>query len=227
MRRLTRRSILKGGAFATAAMAIGGSAPATAETANRLDIWAANPDGLTVPTDRWTLVPWPKTLINDTDVRLDSDGASWLFPPGPEGIFAILANLAWDNAISPSGQAIRPPTHRKLARIMQQGVGVPQLDQIAYSGGASEVVYVADLALRGSQRLLSDGSRGYQQQQVSVQAGMPARGGVSRVWVEVYQDSGMSIACRWDGTNAPRSATRPPVVGLLAPSLMIGKLAPF
>lgn len=101
------------------------------------------------------------------------------------------------------------------------------MDQPAYIGAASDLTYHADLAARGDQTVLSDGSKGYQQQQVTVQAGIPLTGPVTRIWVEVYQDSGMPLACRWDGTNAPKTATRPPVIGLLAPSLMIGKLAPF
>ena len=110
---------------------------------------------------------------------------------------------------------------------MQQGTGTPQIDQPAYIGAASDLTCHADLAARHDQALLSDGSKGYQQQQVTVQAGIPLTGTVTCIWVEVYQDSGMRLACRWDVTSAPRTATRPPAAGLLAPSIMIGKLAPF
>lgn len=224
--------MLRGGAVGAASAALyacSGStaAPAAAPPGNRLDIWAVNPDGLTVPSDRWTIVPWPKVVLNTTDVHTAADKATWLFPAGPDAIYTILANVAWDNALSPGGKKIRPRTHRKLMRIMQQGTGTRQLKQVAYSGAASEAVYHADLALLGDQELLSDGTKGYQQQQVTVQAGIPPKGAVTRIWVEVYQNSGMSLRCAWDGSNAPGTATRPPVVGLLAPSLMIGKLAPF
>jgi hypothetical protein len=222
----SRRSILTGGAIGASAVLFAGAAPAAA-LSNSLDIWAINPRGLTVPSDEWTVIPWPRVLLNDTPVHLDTDGATWLFPPSPNAIYTILVNIAWDNARSPAGKSIRPPTHRKLMRILQQGTGTPQIDQPAYIGAASDLTYHSDLAARGDQDLLSDGSKGYQQQQVTVQAGIPQSGTAARIWVEVYQDSGMRLACRWDGTSAPKTASRPPVVGLLAPSIMIGKLAPF
>lgn len=222
----SRRSILTGGAIGASAALLAGVAPAAASS-NSLDIWALNPRGVTVPSDQWTVIPWPRVVLNDTEVHLDTDQATWLFPPGPNAIYTILANVAWDNARSPAGKPIRPPTHRKLIRILQQGTGTPQIDQPAYIGAASDLTYDAELAARGDQIVLSDGSKGYQQQQVTVQAGVPLTGAVTRIWVEVYQNSGIRLACRWDNTSAPKTATRPPVVGLVAPSIMIGKLVPF
>ena len=122
-----------------------------------------------------------------------------------------------DQAADPPQAGPDPPTR----------TGTPQIDQATYIGAASDLTYNADLAALGDQMVLSDGSKGYQQQQVTVQAAVPLNATVARIWVEAYQDSGLPLACRWDGASTPKTATRPPVVGLLAPSIMIGKLAPF
>ncbi len=177
--------------------------PPAAASSNSLAISAINPRGITVPSDQWTVIPWPRVLLNDTPVRLDTDHTTWLFPPGPNEIYTILANIAWDNARSPSGKTIKPPTHRKLIRILQQGTGTPQIDRPAYIDAASDLTYNADLAALGDQMVLSHGSKGYQQQQVTVQAAVPLNATVARIWVEAYQDSGMPLACRWDGTSTP------------------------
>jgi hypothetical protein len=126
--------------------------------------------------------------------------------------------------VGPDGSAIAPPTHRKLARTPQQGLHGSWWDRAAYTAASQELVYHADLALRGSQRRLADGSLGYQQQQVYIQLGWAPTSPDQRVWIEVYQDSGMPLVCRFDGTMAPETADRPPMLGLQAPSLMIAKL---
>jgi hypothetical protein len=222
----TRRSVLLAGgaAFGGAAAAlIAGSTVANAATSGEY-AWAANKVGLTVPHATWTKIPWPHMLLNTTAAHVAIDGATWIFPvPAAAGIYSLLCNVAWDNARSPANKAIAPVTHRKLARIVQQEVGV---NQTAFVGACSDLTYHADLAARGDRGTLADGSKGYQQQQVFVQAGI-APDSAQRTWVEVYQDSGQPLACRFDGSSAAMTATRPRVLGLLAPSLMIAKLCDF
>jgi hypothetical protein len=190
------------------------------------DIWALNNEGFVVPSDGWTKVPWNTIVLNNTPAHLDADDATWIFPIATTaGLWVMLCNVAWDNAKSPDGDSISPATHRKLMRIVQQNAGRPQGDEVAYTGAASEVLYHNDLARLGDQGVLSDGSKGYQQQQVTVQAGFsPEVGTDQRTWVEVYQDSGEPLVCRFDGSSAPKMGDRPRLVGLLAPSIMFGKL---
>jgi hypothetical protein len=244
MDRPTRRSFLFGGAAFVTGTAIGSAATAVTRTgaddaaersasqgtsAKHGDyIWAVNPDGVLVPSDTWTKIPWPKTLLNTMNVHLDREKAIWTFPvPSMSGIFAILCNVAWDNAYSPTGEPIRPPTHRKFARIPQQDVGRPQNEQPVNLGASTELLYHADLAARRGQDVLADGSKAFQQQQVYIQTGVASDGKDQRTWVEVYQDSGQPLMCRWDGSSVQKTATFPPIVGLQAPSLMVAKLCDF
>ena len=235
MNKPTRRSVLIGGAAIAggAAAVVGGTAAAVAGLDSDSPrpgeyIWAVNPSGVTVPSDTWTKIPWPKLLLNTSKAHLESDHATWVFPVArAAGIYAILCNLAWDNARSPSGEPIAPPTHRKLARIPQQNVGHPQIDQPVNLGSCTDLLYHADLALRGDQEMLSDGSKGYQQQQVYIQTGIARDVPDQRTWVEVYQNSGQPLVCRFDGSSAPKTATHPAIVGLQAPSLMVAKLCDF
>jgi hypothetical protein len=237
---LSRRSLLLGGgAVAGGAIVMAGcsaaperaastTAGANASTAKGMYIWALNPKNLIVPNATWTKLPWPTTALNSTDAHVDTDGATWIFPvPTASGIWSMLCNVAWDNAHGPHGAAINPPTHRKLVRILQQSAGTPQNAQLAYVGAASDLTYHADLAARGDQARLADGSLGYQQQQVFVQAGFANKGPDQRTWVEVYQDSGQPLVCRADGSNVPATDTRPPLTGWLAPSLMFAKMCDF
>ena len=99
------------------------------------------------------------------------------------GDTAILCNIAWDNARSPAGEPIAPRTHRKLARIPQQNTGDPQLDQPVNLGSATDLTYHADLALLDDQGSLSDGSKGYQQQQVYIQTGISPHLPDQRTWL--------------------------------------------
>jgi hypothetical protein len=241
MEQPTRRSVLIGGAAilggAAATFAVVQAGDHTDEA--RADqssaasqhgeyIWAINPAGVVVPSSTWTKIPWPKVLLNTTKVHLDEDGATWIFPvASTAGIHAILCNIAWDNARSPAGDPITPRTHRKLARIPQQNTGHPQNDQPVNLGSSTDLTYHADLALLDDQGSLSDGSKGYQQQQVYIQTGISPHLPDQRTWVEVYQNSGQPLVCRWDGSAAPKTATRPPIVGIQAPSLMVAKLCDF
>ena len=244
MEQPTRRSVLiggaavLGGAAATFAVVQAGDhgeqaradpAGGTGGASQRGEyIWAINPHGVVVPSNTWTKIPWPKVLLNTTKVHLDEDGATWIFPvASTAGIHAILCNIAWDNARSPNGDPITPRTHRKLARIPQQNTGQPQIDQPVNLGAATDLTYHADLALLDDQGSLSDGSKGYQQQQVYIQTGISPKLPDQRTWVEVYQNSGQPLVCRWDGSSSPRTATRPPIVGIQAPSLMVAKLCDF
>jgi hypothetical protein len=59
---------------------------------------------------------------------------------------------------------------------------------------------------------------------VYIQAGMAPALPDQRFWIEVYQDSGQPLQCRYDGTVAPATQTRPQMVGLQAPSFMAAKL---
>lgn len=245
----TRRSVLFGGAAIVggAAASLAGMQAVGAAAAGGMYIWAVNTAGVVVPSDTWTKIRWPRVVLNSTaaepdtvkmpwphvpykttGIHRDDDGATWIFPvPSTSGIYAMLCNVAWDNARAPSGAPISPPAHRKLARILQQNTGFPQNDQTAYLGASTELTYTPELALRRSQRVLSDGTMGYQQQQVYVQAGIALDIADQRTWVEVYQDSGQPLMCRWDGSTAPKTGTRPPIVGLQAPSLMIAKVCDF
>ena len=224
---LSRRSLLFGGAAAGAGAALT-RIPAAGAATSGLYFWALNLGDVVVPSDTWTKVPWDREMLNTTTVRrLPTDNTTWLFPAAAAGIYAIVANIAWDNARSPSGATISPPTHRKLARIPQQAVANPQNNEPAWTASQSDVTYHADLALRGDQGLLSDGSKGYQEQQVYIQAGYALTQPDQRIWIEVYQDSGMPLALRFDGTLAPKTATRPPMFGIQAPSLMVEKLCEF
>lgn len=231
----TRRSVLLGGvAIAGGTAAVVGGAMATLDgsasgtSTRRQYTWALNPGGLMVPSDVWIKMPWPRLALNTAPIRLDSDKATWIFPAATaSGIWAILCNIAWDNARSPTGAVISPDTHRKLARIPQQSAGTPQIDQPVNLGASTDVTYHADLVLRHDQDVLSDGSKGYQQQQVYIQTGVPSHGPDSRTWVEVYQDSGQPLMCRFDGSSVPKTGDHAAIVGLQAPSLMIGKLCDF
>src|SRR5262245_54494133 len=139
----------------------------------------------------------------------------------------VLANVAWDNHRSPSGATFAPgelPTHRKLARMPQQDVGSPQLAQTAITGSQSEVVYVAGMP---ENDVLADGSRGFQEQQVFIQAGMRQGFPDQRFWVEVYQNSGVPLRCAFDGSSAPPTATRPRLLAWQAPSFMAVKVTDF
>jgi hypothetical protein len=244
MEQPTRRSVLIGGAGliggAAATFAVlqadGDTESARASTAGEPRaaakpneyIWAINPNGVVVPSDTWTKIPWPKLLLNTSPARLDDDGATWVFPVATTaGIHAILCNIAWDNARSPDGAPIAPRTHRKLARIPQQDTGDPQIDQPINLGSATDLTYHADLALLGDQETLSDGSKGFQQQQVYIQTGISPHVPDQRTWVEVYQNSGQPLVCRWDGSSAPKTADQPQIIGLQAPSLMVAKLCDF
>jgi len=182
-----------------------------------------------VPSDRWTTIPWSDVLLNSSPAVLDDDGFTWIYPKGTAaGIWGILLNLAWDNALSPAGDPIAPPTHRKLVRIPQADTGVPQSNYHGVTAASTEVVYHADLAKQGDQLWLSDGTRGYQQQQVYIQAGMDPARTDQRVWVEVYQNSGMDLKVAFDGDwFAPRTATRPGMWALQSPSMMVAYLTDF
>ena len=224
-----RRSVLMGGAaLFGAAVAThygtGTAAAAPAATGNEY-FWAINSAGLTVPSDQWIKISWPQIVTNTSKGRLASDKTTWIFPvPAASGIYQVLCNVAWDNAFGPEGSPISPPTHRKLLRIVQQDTGTPQANQLIYLGSASESLYHVDLALRNDQNVLSDGTKGYQQQQVFIQMGIALGLPDQRTWVEVYQDSGQPLVCRFDGSSAPKVGTRAPIVGLQAPSLMVGKV---
>ena len=185
-------------------------------------------DGVVVPSDTWTPITWPAVLINSTPAFLDPDGFTWVFPSGATpAIWGILVNLAWDNAISPDGNPISPPAHRKLVRIPQADAGDPQKSQPAMTAASTEVMYHPDVAARGDQLYLSDGTRGYQQQQVYIQAGMDPSRPDQRVWIEVYQNSGMPLKVAFDGSYAPETLTRPVVYAAQSPSLMVAYLVAF
>jgi hypothetical protein len=187
-------------------------------------IWALDTSELLVPHATWTPVTYNLLACNTTGARLEPDLATWIFPTASAaGIWGIIFEIAWDNATGPSGEPIHPRTHRKLARILQQDVGASPVDGIAYSIASTEVTYHADLAQLDGRAVLADGAKGYQQQQVAVQSGVGRTGPDQRMWVEVYQDSGEPLMCRFDGTDTPQTATRPRIVGIQAPSLMIAK----
>jgi hypothetical protein len=226
----SRRAVLLGatGAVGAAATLMGlGSRAASAAHPDEPGeyIWALNGDGFTVPSDTWTKIPWPWVVLNTTTATVEADQAGWIFPAAAGGIYALVCNIAWDNALSPSNTRIAPPTHRKLARIIQQGLTGSVWNQAAYTASSTDLTYHADLALLGDQDVLSDGSKGYQQQQVYIQFGYEPSQGDQRFWIEVYQNSGVPLACRFDGTSAPATAGRPLMIGLQAPSLMIIKLS--
>jgi hypothetical protein len=235
MNKPTRRAVLLGGAaIAGGAVAGGGGVAALGSgdsgsaSTHRQYVWALNPDGLEVPSDTWVKMPWPKIALNTAPIHLDSDRCTWVFPVAKTaGIWAILCNIAWDNARSPTGAAIRPVTHRKLARIPQQNVGSPQIGQPVNLGASTDLTYHADLALLRDQEVLADGSKGYQQQQVYIQTGVAPDLPDQRTWIEVYQNSGQPLMCRWDGSSVSQRADNAAIVGLQAPSLMIGKLCDF
>jgi hypothetical protein len=232
---VSRRAMLAGGlGFAgAAALAACGSSkaeapPVAAKQAHGLYAWAVNTKGLVVPHATWTKMTYDQTLLNTTSAHLDSDGATWIFPTATaSGIWGVLLNVAWDNAVSPKGERIAPKTHRKLARFLQQNVGTPQIGQEAITGASGDLTYHADLAQLGDQGHLSDGSKGYQQQQVNIQLGVQRSGPAQRTWFEVYQDSGQSLVCRFDGSRVPQTGDRPRLSGLQAPSLMIAKMCDF
>jgi hypothetical protein len=188
-------------------------------------IWALNGARFTVPSDTWTKIPWPWVVLNTTTATVEANKTGWIFPAAAGGIYALVCNIAWDNAISPSNAPLTPSTHRKLARIIQQGLTGSTWNQAGYTAASTDLTYHADLALRGDQKLLSDGSKGYQQQQVYIQCGYEPSQGDQRFWIEVYQNSGQPLACRFDGTSAPATPGRPVMIGLQAPSLMIIKLS--
>jgi hypothetical protein len=224
---LTRRRFMRGsGAAFGAAFAARTSIGAAAATSSGLYIWAIGTTDIVVPSHTWTRVTLPSVVLNTTTAHLDVDKATWIFPTASaSGNYAMVCNLAWDNAFGPDGLPIVPPIHRKLAQIVQQGVGVPQTKQLACPiAAAPELFWHPDLALIGDNGTLSDGRRGYQQTQVYVQTGVQAKGADQRVWVEVYQSSGLPLVCRWDGSRMPGTATTPPMMSLQAPSFMVAKL---
>jgi hypothetical protein len=226
-----RRAVLLGatGLAGGAAVRMMGLGSGVARAASAADpgeyIWALNGDGFTVPSDTWTKVPWPWVVLNTTTATVEADQAGWIFPAEAGGIYALVCNIAWDNAMSPSHGPIAPPTHRKLARFIQQGLTGSAWNQAAYTAASTDLTYHADLALRGDQGLLADGSKGYQQQQVYIQFGYEPSQGDQRCWIEVYQNSGRPLACRFDGTTAPAASGRPMMIGVQAPSLMVIKLS--
>lgn len=227
---MSRRKFLHAGAGAAGTAALAGVAraqPAAAATSGMgISAWAMNTLGFAVPHAVWTKVPFDKVMANNSPARLTADRATWLFPTATaQGLWSVLFNVAWDNAVGPLGRPIAPKTHRKLARIVQQNVGVPQKAQPVIAGSTDDRTYHADLAKLGDQGVLSDGSKGYQQQQVLMQLGVIHSGPDQRVWVEVYQNSGQSLMCRFDGTRAPATSTRAAVVGVQAPSLMLAKFS--
>jgi hypothetical protein len=235
---VSRRNLLTkaaAGAAGAGAMAVGFGAAASPAGAipgqgnPDLAIWGMNFDGVVVPSDRWTPIPWPNVLLNSSPARLADDGYTWIYPKGDAaGIWGILVNLAWDNALSPSGDPIAPPTHRKLVRIPQADTGVPQRNFPACTAASTEVVYHADLAKMGDQLWLSDGTRGYQQQQVYIQAGMDPARTDQRVWIEVYQNSGMDLKVAFDGNwFAQPTADRLGMWALQSPSMMVAYLTDF
>jgi hypothetical protein len=190
-------------------------------------LWGLNPNGFAVPSDTWVRVTWPLIPLNTTTVTIDPDGVI-VFPHiTAQGIWAIVANIAWDNAFGPNGAPIAPPTHRKLARIPQQDKGTPQVSKPVYAAACTDITYHADLALRGSQDHLSDGTKGYQQQQVYVQTGARVDHPDQRVWIEVYQDSGQTLMVRFDGSWTPGTPTKAPIINYQAPSLMIVKVCDY
>ena len=223
--RITRRGLFGGALAGGAALSLAqvSHMPRAGAVGPGPYIWALNTAGFTVPPNVWTRVPWPQVVINHTPTFVEpSNPANWIFPTATaHGVWAFVANIAWDNARSPSGVPIQPVTHRKQARIPQQSA-IP--NGVAYLGAATEVTYHADLALRGSQAGFSDGTKGYQQQQVYIQAGLPGVGDNQRFWIEVYQDSGQPLQCRFDGSSVPATLTRPATIGFQAPSLMIERL---
>ncbi len=222
----SRREVLLGGmAAAGAGVAVMSGAPAAAALTSGQYIWGLNPNGVVVPNKTWTVMPWPVVFLNTTTVHVDPDGATWIFPAASAtGIWATLANIVWDNSRSSTGAVINPPTHRKLARILQQDTGTPQLSKSAATGASTDLTYHSDLAALGDEHLLADGSLGLQQQQVYVQLGVGPSRPDQRVWLEVYQNSGQPLFCRWDGSSAPGTATHPPVSGFQAPSFMVAKI---
>ncbi len=224
---ITRRSLLAGGVAVTA-LACSKQSSAKTETPHGEYVWALKTKDIVVRHATWTPITYDKIVLNTTNARLDTDQATWIFPTvNAQGMWAILLDISWDNAKSPEGHPIRPKTHRKLARIPQQSVATNQLDEPAYPVASTDLTYHADLAELDDQDLLADGSKGFQQQQVYVQTGVQRTGADQRVWVEVYQNSGQPLAIRFDGSHAPRTADRPPIVGLQAPSLMMAKVCDF
>ena len=227
----SRRSLLIGGVGVAALAGCGGSKARTDQTSSdrRQYAWAINSKGLLVPPSAWTKMRYDQTLLNTTTAHLIlPDRTTWVFPTASaSGIWQVLLNVAWDNAVSPTGQRIAPRTHRKLVRFVQQNLADPQLDQAVIPGASSDLTFHSDLNDLDDQDRLTDGSKGYQQQQTNIQLGVRADGPDQRCWFEVYQNSGQPLMCRFDGSRVPRSGSRPPLTGIQAPSIMIAKMCDF
>lgn len=224
----SRRDLLIGGAAAVGATALAGTSPAAAQSSTDDEyLWWMNKTGFDVPSDTWTPVPWDWYLLNTTAFTPHTDGYSCVMPSSAGGIYALVANIAWDNAFGPDGSPIAPPIHRKLARIPQVGMSGSGWDLVPTTAAATEVFYHPDLASRGDQHRLSDGTFGYQQQQVYIQCGYSTTMPAQRIWIEVYQNSGMTLRCRYDGSYAPGGGGYRQMFAVQAPSLMIGKIAEF
>tara|TARA_B110000503_G_scaffold140270_1_gene230673 strand:- start:1235 stop:1912 length:678 start_codon:yes stop_codon:yes gene_type:complete len=217
--------------LASGGLLLGGAAlmPNTASAALKPDyIWALTKFDQVIPSDEWVILKWDFFPLNTTNAIIDDAQEALVFnSPADSGMWAIVCNIAWDNALDIKEKAITPPTHRKLARIVMQDVGKPQIDQPAHAMGSTDLTYHSDLALLGDQDFLADGSNGYQQQQVYVQTGFGPDSPSQRFYVEVYQNSGQDIVCRFDGGGGPQTETRSQMVAWQAPSWMLAKISEF
>lgn len=192
------------------------SSPAQAQALSGSYIWGLHTGSVEVPSHTWTIVPWPFVVLNTTTVTVTPEGV-WVFSAETaNGIWAIVANVSWDNPPN-------VPAHRKLVRVPQQDVGTPQINQPAFIGAQTELWTPEGFSTAN----LADGSKGYQEQQVYIQSGVRPGFADQRIWIEAYQDSGVSLTIRFDGSNAPKTKDRPQIVGFQAPSFMAARMCDF